>query len=102
MSSGFTDEQLTAAGPFGPAGFVAAMVNIGILEFVSLTAWSLVLFLGLVVIVPLLVVNAVVAFFLTKAGGTTAMVGRGMLVACAATVLTQMIVGTVLLVSVAV
>jgi hypothetical protein len=75
MSSGFTDEQLTAAGPFGAAGFVAAMVNIGILEFVTLTAWSLVLFLGLVVIVPLLLVNAVVAFFLTKAGGTTAMVG---------------------------
>jgi hypothetical protein len=69
---------------------------------VSLTAWSLVLFLGLVVTVPLLLVNAVVAFFMTKAGGTTAMVGRGMLVACAATVLTQMIVGAVFLVSVAV
>ncbi|RDH74950.1 hypothetical protein DVS77_28870 [Mycolicibacterium moriokaense] len=79
--------------PVGPAGFVAAMVNIGVLEFVSLTAWSLVFFVALMVIVPLVVVNAVGAFLMTKMGGTAAKVGRGMLVACATTVLTQVILG---------
>jgi hypothetical protein len=102
MSSGSTDEQLIASVPFGSAGFVAAMVNIAVLEFVSLTAWSLVLYVGLVVVVPLLLVNAAIAFFMTKAGGTAAKVGRGMLVACATTVLTQLIVGAVFLVSAAV
>ena len=99
MSSGSADEQLIAAVPFGAAGFIAAMVDIAILEFVSLTAWSLVLYVGLVVIAPLLVVNAVIAFLMSKSGGTAAKIGRGMLVACATAVLTQLIVGAVFLVS---
>ena len=101
MSFGSTDAG-DADPPFGRAGFIAAMINIGILEFVGLTAWSAVLFVGLAVVVPLLVVNAVIAFFMTKAGATTGRIGRGMLVACATAVLTQALLGAVFLVSVAV
>lgn len=100
MSSGFADEELIASVPFGWAGFVAAMLNIGVLEFVSLTAWSLVFFAGLIVVVPLLLVNAIIAFIMTRAGGTTAKIGRGMLVACATTVLTQIVLGAVFVISV--
>jgi hypothetical protein len=100
MSSGSTDADAQIVAPsFGRAGFIAAMVNIAALEFVCLTAWSLVLFLALAVVVPVLVANAVVAYFMTRAGATTGRIGRGMLVACATAVVTQLLVGAVFLVT---
>lgn len=95
MSSGSTDEKLIATYPFGPAGFAAAIVNLAVLEFVSLTAWSLVFFLALIVTVPLLLINAAVGFFMSRAGGTAARIGRGMLVACATTVISHVVVAMI-------
>lgn len=98
MSSGSTDEQLNlpgddAAARYGPAGFAAAIVDLVVLEFLILTALALMYIPALVVIVPVLIVNAVVAFVLTKAGGTSAHIGRGMLSACAAATVTLLLVG---------
>ena len=85
---------------YGAAGFTAAMVNILVLEFLAWVTLPLV-YIGLAVLVPVLIVDALVAFALTKARGTTAQVGRGLLIGCAAVTLTVLIVGAVSLIALA-
>ena len=63
---------------YGPATFVAALVNILIVE---VALWLTVPWIALAVFVgPLLVVDVVVAAILTSRSGTLAQVGRGMLI----------------------
>ena len=64
---------------YGPATFVAALVNILIVE---VALWLTVPWIALAVfVVPLLVVvDVVVAAILTSRSGTLAQVGRGMLI----------------------
>jgi hypothetical protein len=108
MPSGSTDEHLDpSAGEsetdarYGPAGFAAAMANILVLEFLAWVTLPLV-YIGLAILVPVLIVDALVAFGLTKMRGFTAQIGRGLLIGCAAVTLTVLIVGAVALVVVAV
>lgn len=63
---------------YGPVTFVAALVNILIVE---VALWLTVPWIALAVfVVPLLVVDVVVAVILKSRSGTLAQVGRGMLI----------------------
>ena len=63
---------------YGPATFVAALVNILIVE---IALWLTVPWIALAVfVVPLLVVDVVVAAILKSRSGTPEQVGRGMLI----------------------
>ena len=63
---------------YGPTTFVAALVNILIVE---VALWLTVPWIALAVfVVPLLVVDAVVAAILKSRSGALAQVGRGMLI----------------------
>jgi hypothetical protein len=95
MSSGFIDSSV---GLYGPAGFAAAIVNLVVLEFMIITSVLLMYFPALFVLVPALAINAIVAYILTKAHGTTEQVGRGMLIACAVACVTPFVIAAVVLI----
>jgi hypothetical protein len=72
---------------YGPAGFVAGLLTMLVLEFLTwvlLAVW----YVLPVVVLPILIVVGLVAYRLTTARGTVAQIGRGMLIACAAAPLT--------------
>jgi hypothetical protein len=91
MPSTYSDK---VAGTYGPTGFVAAFLNIFVLEvftwFFMVLAW----YLLPVVVLPAVIINALVAYGLTKVRGTTAQIGRGMLIGCACSPLTVAIFAT--------
>ena len=64
--------------------------NMFVLEFMTwvlIPAWYLVP----VVVFPVVIVNALVAYGMTKVRSATAQVGRGMLIACASAPLTALV-----------
>jgi hypothetical protein len=98
MPSGFSDEhrgpavkdhEVTAA-RYGPAGFVAAFLNILVLEVLTWVILPWFMLLPLIVL-PVVLVDALVAYGLTKRPGRITQVGRGMLIGCAAAPLTVLI-----------
>jgi len=95
MNSGSTDSRI---GTYGPAGFVAAIVNLVVLEFLLVTSALLMYIPALFVIVPGLAVNAIVGVILTKTRGTAEQIGRGMLIACAAACVTPVVIAAVVLI----
>ena len=95
MSSGSTDEPR-----YGPAGFTAAVVDLAVLAFLILSALAMTYYPAVFVIVPVVAVNAVVAFFMSKGTGVTAQIGRGLLSACAAAAVTLLLIGAAALVGV--
>lgn len=96
MSSGSTD-----VARYGPAGFAAAVVDLAVLAFLVLTAFALLYYPALFVIAPVIAVNAVVAFVMSKGAGVAAQVGRGMLSACAAATVAALLIGIAVLIGVA-
>jgi hypothetical protein len=82
--------QAASGGRFGRAGFAAAFVNIFVVEFViwvCMLAWYTVP----VVVPPVLIVDALIVYTLTRAQGTAAQIGRGMLIGCAGPLLTLLL-----------
>jgi hypothetical protein len=73
---------------YGPAGFGAAVANILVLEFLAFIyltwAWYLIPFL----VLPIIALDALVAFALTRRGGKVAQIGHGMLIGCLAPLVT--------------
>jgi len=98
MSSGSfsTDGQPAAkqwadtGGRYGPAGYAAAVVTILLLG-VATGYCALYLPLLVIVLPPLLITVALIAYGLTRVHGTTARIGRGMLVGCLAPLLSVLI-----------
>jgi len=72
-------------------GFVAMAVNVLVLELLTwvlmLTAWF---FLPLIAL-PVIIVDVLVAWALTRRGGIAAQIGRGMAIGCLAPVLTMVL-----------
>ncbi len=94
MSSGSSEYELQVMTPqrrYSAAGFVALTVNVLALEFLTwvlmVTAW----FFLPIIAAPVLIVDALIAWALTRRGGTAAQIGRGMLIGCLAPVLTVLI-----------
>jgi hypothetical protein len=99
MPAGSSDNQLSisaeqqypAESRYGRAGFAAASVNILLLEFLTavlMLSWYMLLF----ILLPVLIVNALLAYGLTRGRGAVAQVGRGMLIGCISAPLTILIV----------
>lgn len=66
---------------YGPASFVALVVNMLVLEFITwllMPTW----YMLPVIVLPVVIVNALIGYALTKRHGVTNQVGRGMLIAC--------------------
>ena len=86
-----TREESNTIARYGPAGFAALAVNMLVLEaltwFFLLPAW----YMLPVVVLPVVIVNAVVAVGLTKVRGVIGQIGRGMLIACASAPLTAVV-----------
>lgn len=81
MPTGLSDRQLGTANRYGPAGFTAAVVNILALEYLTWTfmlAWYMIP----LTVLPAVIVDALIAWGLTRGRGTVAQVGRGMLIGC--------------------
>lgn len=76
---------------YSPAGFAALALNILALEFVTWVLMATAWFLLPIVALPVLVIDALGAWALSRRGGTAAQVGRGMLIGCLAPVLTVLI-----------
>ena len=94
MSSGSIDDEVNTARQqprCGLASFAAVAINTLVLEFVTwvlmVTAWY---FLP-VIALPALVVDALVAYGLTRGRGTVCQVGRGMAIGCIVPLLTMVI-----------
>lgn len=98
MPSGSSENQLdptaqqhvAVGGRYGRAGFAAAVVNILLLEFLTwvfLLAWYMIP----VIVLPAVIIDALVAYGLTRGRGTVAQVGRGMLIGCISAPLTVLI-----------
>lgn len=85
-----TDRHAPAAGRYGRPGFVAAFVNILALEFL-LAVCALAWYTVPIIVIPALIADALVAYGLTRARGSAAQVGRGMLVGCTAVLLTLLL-----------
>lgn len=72
------DERCQIVARYGPAAFVAALVNILIVEF---ALWMTMPWFALAIfVIPLLLVDFVVAAVLKSRKGTSGQVGRGMLI----------------------
>ena len=91
MPTSSSDAAISAAVPsvarYGPAGFVALVGNMLVLEFVTwffMPAWYLVP----VIVLPIVIVNPLIGYALTKRHGLTGQVGRGLMLASASAPLT--------------
>lgn len=85
------EQQCDAESRYGRAGFVAAFVNILLLEFLTavfVLSWYMLPF----ILLPVLIVNALLAYGLTRGRGPVTQVGRGMLIGCISAPLTVLIV----------
>jgi hypothetical protein len=98
MPSGFSEGRagrsveppVTVSGGYGAPGFIAAVVTILALEFltgVCLLAWYFIP----VIVVPAVILIALAAWALTRGRGPVAQVGRGMLMGCISAPLTLVI-----------
>ena len=76
MPSGYSEHHAVS---YGPIGFAAALTDILALEFLT---WSFLpyWFMLPVSVLPAVIVNAVIAYGLTRGRGAVAQVGRGMLI----------------------
>lgn len=75
---------------YGPASFVSLVANMLVLEFITwlcMPAW----YLLPVIVLPVVIVNALIGYALTKRQGMTNQVGRGMLIACVSAPLTVVV-----------
>ena len=89
------DSQVRSAqlARFGPAGFFAGLLNMLVLEFLAwmfLPVWYVIP----VIVLPILVIDALISFGLTRVPGLTAQIGRAMLITCIAAPLTLFLVIT--------
>lgn len=79
-----------AGGRYGPAGFAAAVVTIVLLE--ALACFLLFApFMLPIILPPVLIIVALLSYGLTRAPGTPAQIGRGMLIGCLAPLLSVLI-----------
>jgi hypothetical protein len=83
---------------YGVAGFVAACVNMLLLEFITwvFLPWFLVV---PYVLVPVLAVDALICGVLMRMSGRASQIGRGMLIACSSAPLTAILAITTIIVA---
>ncbi len=75
-------DGVSAYEKYGPAGLIAAMVNI---LFIELVVWLLLPWFYLAVfLVPLLIIDAGASALLARRTGVVGQVGRGLLIGCMA------------------
>ena len=97
MPSGSSDHRIApAAAPpaatdrYGPVGFAATAINVlmlGFLTWVFMLAWYMIP----IVVLPVVVVDALIGWGLTRGRGAVGQVGRGMLIGCLVAPLTVVI-----------
>jgi hypothetical protein len=92
MPSGSSETHVTDPERYGRAGFFGAIVNILFLEFLT-AVFMLSWYMIPVTVFPVLVVDALIAFLLTRGRATAAQIGRGMLIGCVSAPLT-IVIGT--------
>jgi hypothetical protein len=76
------EQDSASVGRYGPLGFTAAMVNILVIEFVTMALLPWV-YLALL-LVPLLLIDVGISAFLLTRQGKLGQIGRGMLIGCIA------------------
>lgn len=76
---------------YSRAGFVALTLNVLLLEFVTWVLLTTAPYFLPVVALPVIIVDALIAWALTRRGGRAAQIGRGLAIACLAPLLTLMI-----------
>ncbi|SBS74487.1 conserved membrane hypothetical protein [uncultured Mycobacterium sp.] len=87
MPSGYSDDRDAR---YGRAGFVAALLTVLVMEFIT---WVFIVYWYMlpVTVVPALVVAGLIGYCLTRARGIVAQIGRGVLNGCIAAPLTVII-----------
>jgi hypothetical protein len=105
MPTGSSDEPMTGhtdasdcVNRYGAAGFVAACVNMLLLEFVTwvFMPWFLVV---PYVLVPVLAIDALISGVLMRMSGRASQIGRGMLIGCISAPLTAFLAITTIIVA---
>lgn len=86
----------TASDRYGPIGFAATLVNILVLGVIT---WIFVGALIVFVAPPVLLIDAGIAFGLSRVRGTAGRIGWGMLIGCLAVLLTLVAATVVFLVA---
>jgi hypothetical protein len=93
MPTGSSDEPMTErpgsrdVNRYGAAGFVAACINMFVLEFITWVLMPWFIFVPYV-LVPVVAVDALVSGVLISFSGRVSQIGRGMLIACISAPLT--------------